>query len=54
MIDAVPPKVIGKLQATIPLRRMGRPEEVARVVRFLAADASGYITGSGLGRQRRL
>jgi len=45
MTGAVPPKVIEKLQATIPLRRMGRPEEVARVVRFLAADASAYITG---------
>ena len=45
MTAAVPAKVIEKLQATIPLRRMGRPEEVARVVRFLAADASGYITG---------
>ncbi len=45
MTDAVPPKVIEKLRATIPLRRIGRPEEVARVVRFLAADASSYITG---------
>ena len=38
-------KVIEKLGATIPLRRTRRSEEVARVVRFLAADASGYITG---------
>jgi NAD(P)-dependent dehydrogenase (short-subunit alcohol dehydrogenase family) len=45
MTDAVPAKVIDKLRATIPLRRIGRPEEVARVVRFLAADASAYITG---------
>ena len=45
MTAAVPPKVIEKLTAAIPLRRMGRPEEVARVVRFLAADSSGYITG---------
>jgi NAD(P)-dependent dehydrogenase (short-subunit alcohol dehydrogenase family) len=45
MTAAVPSKVMDKLRATIPLRRMGRPEEVARVVRFLAADASGYITG---------
>ena len=37
--------MIEKLEATIPLRRMGRPAEVARVVRFLAADSSGYITG---------
>ena len=27
------------------MRRMGRPEEIARVVAFLAADASAYITG---------
>ena len=29
----------------IPTRRMGRPGEIARVVAFLAADASPYITG---------
>ena len=45
MTGAVPAKVIEKLQATIPMRRMGRPAEVARVVRFLAADSSGCITG---------
>ena len=30
----------------IPQRRLGRPEEVARVVRFLLEDESGYITGA--------
>ena len=45
MTAAVPPKVIEKLTAAIPVRRMGRPEEVARVVRFLAEDSAGYITG---------
>ena len=54
MTAAVLPKVIEKLQATIPMRRMGRPAEVARVVRFLAADSSGYITRPALGRQRWL
>jgi NAD(P)-dependent dehydrogenase (short-subunit alcohol dehydrogenase family) len=45
MTAAVPAKVLDPLLASIPMRRMGRPEEVARVVRFLAADASAYITG---------
>ncbi len=45
MTAGIPDKVLGKLCAAIPLQRMGRPEEVARVVRFLAADTSGYITG---------
>jgi NAD(P)-dependent dehydrogenase (short-subunit alcohol dehydrogenase family) len=45
MVAAVPEKVLDKLKAQIPLRRFGRPEEVARIVGFLAADESSYITG---------
>ena len=33
-------------QGRIPMRRFGRPEEVAAAVRFLAAPEAGYITGS--------
>jgi acetoacetyl-CoA reductase/3-oxoacyl-[acyl-carrier protein] reductase len=45
MLDSVPEKVLDRIRSEVPLSRLGRPEEVARVVRFLAADASAYVTG---------
>ena len=45
MTAGIPEKVMAKLTGQIPVGRAGRPEEVARVVHFLAADASSYITG---------
>ena len=45
MLEHIPPKVLEKIVGQIPLGRLGKPEEVARVVHFLAADASSYITG---------
>ena len=40
------PDKVATLQRIIPLKRMGRPEEVAEVALFLASDASTYVTGS--------
>jgi NAD(P)-dependent dehydrogenase (short-subunit alcohol dehydrogenase family) len=45
MLDTVPQKVLDGIRAKVPIGRLGLPEEVARVVHFLAADASSYITG---------
>ncbi len=36
------------LQSRIPMRRFGKPEEIAAAIRFLACDEAGYITGSVL------
>jgi 3-oxoacyl-[acyl-carrier protein] reductase len=36
------------IQARVPMRRLGRPDEVAAAVRFLACPEAGYITGSML------
>jgi NAD(P)-dependent dehydrogenase (short-subunit alcohol dehydrogenase family) len=45
MVAGMPEKALGRVRAQIPMGRLGRPEEVARVVAFLAADDSAYITG---------
>ena len=45
MLANVPEKVLDKIRSQIPVGRLARPEEIARVVHFLAADASAYITG---------
>jgi acetoacetyl-CoA reductase/3-oxoacyl-[acyl-carrier protein] reductase len=45
MLASMPEKSLDRVRAQIPLGRLGRPEEIARVVGFLAADQSAYITG---------
>jgi NAD(P)-dependent dehydrogenase (short-subunit alcohol dehydrogenase family) len=45
MMSTVPDKLLDRLRGQIPVGRLGEPEEIARVVAFLAADESSYITG---------
>jgi acetoacetyl-CoA reductase len=48
MVRAVPANVLEQIIARIPVGRLGKPEEIARAVLFLAADEAGFITGSTL------
>ncbi|HEX7157146.1 MAG TPA: acetoacetyl-CoA reductase [Burkholderiaceae bacterium] len=48
MMAAVPEDVLKSIVATIPIGRLGRPEDVARVAAFLAGEDAGFITGATL------
>lgn len=48
MVRAVPPNVLEKIVAKVPVGRLGRADEIARGVLFLVADDAGFITGSTL------
>lgn len=45
MLSTIPERVLERIRGQIPVGRLGRPEEIARVVRFLAEDESAYVTG---------
>lgn len=46
MFEAVPENIREEIVGNIPVRRLGRVEEIARGVRFLVDEDAGYITGS--------
>ena len=48
MVAAVPPNVLEKIVAKIPVGRLGKASEIARTVKFLVDDEAGFITGSTL------
>lgn len=45
MVKALPKQVIEPLIQSIPLRRIGKPEDIANALVFLASDKASYITG---------
>lgn len=48
MVRAVPPNVLEKIIARIPVGRLGTADDIARTVAFLVADDADFITGSTL------
>ena len=48
MVTALPPAMVEKLAATIPLGRVGQPTDIANAFLFLASDLASYVTGAVL------
>jgi len=48
MVMAVPEEVRNKIIANIPVGRLGKPEEIAGLINYLASDVSGFMTGANL------
>ena len=46
MVRAIRQEVLDKIVATIPVKRLGTPEEIASIVAWLASDDSGFSTGA--------
>lgn len=48
MVESVPEKVINQLKQTIPLQRLGKPEDIANAYLYLASDEANYVNGAVL------
>ncbi|MBB5417643.1 acetoacetyl-CoA reductase [Paraburkholderia atlantica] len=46
MVKAIRPEVLEKIVATIPVRRLGTPDEIASIVAWIASDEAGFATGA--------
>jgi 3-oxoacyl-[acyl-carrier protein] reductase len=48
ILATIPEKVLGHMREQVPLKRLGRPEEIANVYAFLASDEASYVNGAVL------
>jgi acetoacetyl-CoA reductase len=46
MVRAIKPEILEKIVATIPVKRLGTPEEIGAIVAWLAGEDSGFTTGA--------
>ena len=46
MVRAIRPDVLEKIVATIPVKRLGTPEEIGSIVTWIASDEGGFATGA--------
>lgn len=48
MVAAIGDDILEKIASTIPIGRLGNPDEIAYAVAFLASERAAFITGSNL------
>jgi 3-oxoacyl-[acyl-carrier protein] reductase len=48
ILSTIPEKVLGHMREQVPLKRLGKPEEIANVYAFLASDEASYVNGAVL------
>ena len=46
MVKAIRPDVLEKIVGTVPVKRLGTPEEIGSIIAWIASDEGGYATGS--------
>jgi 3-oxoacyl-[acyl-carrier protein] reductase len=48
ILATMPEKIVAQMRDEVPLKRLGRPEEIANVYAFLASDEASYVNGAVL------